>query len=186
MLRSMVGAVAASIKVRTSPRRWSGRPSQCRPSLPPIVEGLVRAVLPGRIAPPQTSALGEDYATQEASVIYPRLAIALGERRPAAPSARRSAEKATCRQLRKFGSLDHAGRSTSIQSMGPGPGRGTGDQVCFWTSETGRRGLAVKPVTSGYAFGTPGSCLKTTGLRCFRLKVFSTQRMRPCFSREVK
>lgn len=47
--------------------------------LPAVVEGLGRAVLPGRIALPQPVAVDEDYAANRPSVIDARLAVGLRE-----------------------------------------------------------------------------------------------------------
>ena len=49
------------------------------PPLPTVAEGLWRAILPGRIAPPQAIAIDEDYPAQYTPVIDARLAMALGE-----------------------------------------------------------------------------------------------------------
>jgi len=49
------------------------------PPLPPVVEGLGRSVLPGRIAPTQPVAVYEDDAAQHPPIINPGLAEALGK-----------------------------------------------------------------------------------------------------------
>ena len=49
--------------------------------LPSVVERLRRPILLGRITPPQAIAIDEDYATQDAPVIDPRLAMALRKER---------------------------------------------------------------------------------------------------------
>ena len=46
---------------------------------PVVVESFGRTILPRRVAPPQTIAIDEDYATQNSSIINPGLAMALGE-----------------------------------------------------------------------------------------------------------
>ena len=51
------------------------------PALPPVVEGLWRAVFPGSVTPPQAIAVDEDYAAQNATIIDARLAMALGKER---------------------------------------------------------------------------------------------------------
>ena len=49
------------------------------PSLPAIVEGLVRTVSRRGVPPTQIIGVDEDDPAQEAAIINPRLAVALGE-----------------------------------------------------------------------------------------------------------
>jgi hypothetical protein len=57
-----------------------GEDSLVAPSLPSVVKGFRRAILPGGVAPPQAVAIDEDYAAQDTPVIDPRLAMALGKK----------------------------------------------------------------------------------------------------------
>jgi hypothetical protein len=56
-----------------------GEDSLVAPPLPPVVEGLRRAIFFRRIAPPQPIAIDEYYAAQHTPVIDARLTVALGE-----------------------------------------------------------------------------------------------------------
>jgi hypothetical protein len=62
-------------------RHDPGEDALFTPAFPAVVESFGRTILPRRIALPQTIAIDEDYATQDPSIINPRLAMALGEKR---------------------------------------------------------------------------------------------------------
>lgn len=62
-------------------RHNPGEDALVTPAFPAVVECFGRTILPRRIAPPQTIAIDEDYATQNPSVINPGFAMALGEER---------------------------------------------------------------------------------------------------------
>ncbi len=95
-----------------------GEDALLAPSLPAIVERLRRAILLGGIAPPQTIAIDEDYATQDATIIDPRLAMALGEEWLKTSHLRfREPEKVAHRSVSSR-SLNHA---ETARSMGPEP-----------------------------------------------------------------
>ena len=60
-------------------RHDPGEDALFTPAFPAVVESFGRTILPRRVAPPQTIAIDEDYATQNPSIISPGLAMALGE-----------------------------------------------------------------------------------------------------------
>lgn len=101
-----------------------GEDPHVAPSLPSVVKGLGRAILPWRIAPPQPVAIDKDYAAQHTSVIDPRLAMAL-RKEPLQPLHLLvgQPEKVAHHHPRQFGSLNQAGRPASTRSMGPDPSR---------------------------------------------------------------
>lgn len=104
------------------PLHHPGEDPQITPPLPPVIERLGRAILPRRVTPSQPVAIDEDYATQHAPVIDPRLAVALREKRlQPIHLLVRQPEKVAHDHPRKFGSLNHAGRAASSRSMGPDP-----------------------------------------------------------------
>tara|TARA_R100001530_G_scaffold57007_1_gene41518 strand:+ start:1718 stop:2101 length:384 start_codon:yes stop_codon:yes gene_type:complete len=67
--------------------------SHVAPSLPAVVEGLVRTIFVRRITPPQAVAIYKYNAAQHAAVIDARHTMALGEIGPTVPSDFRSASK---------------------------------------------------------------------------------------------
>jgi hypothetical protein len=62
-------------------RHDPGEDALFTPAFQAVVECLGRTILLRRIAPPQTIAIDEYYATQNPSIINPGLAMALGEKR---------------------------------------------------------------------------------------------------------
>ena len=56
-----------------------GKDTLVAPPFPTVVEGLVGAVFPGGVPPPQPIAIDEDYSTQNPTVIDPRFAVGLGK-----------------------------------------------------------------------------------------------------------
>ena len=67
---------------RGQPLHHSGEDPHVTPPLPSAIEGLRRTILTRCITPPQAIATDEDYATQNPSIINPRLAMALRKERP--------------------------------------------------------------------------------------------------------
>ena len=64
---------------RAQPRHDPGEDALFTPAFPAVVECVGQTIRPRRIAPSQTSAIEEDYATQNPSIIDPGLAMALGK-----------------------------------------------------------------------------------------------------------
>jgi len=62
-------------------RHNPGKDALFTPAFPAVLECFGRTILRRRIAPPQTIAIDENYATQNPSIINPGLAMALGEKR---------------------------------------------------------------------------------------------------------
>lgn len=61
------------------PRHDPGEDTPVAPTLPAVVERLVRPVFPWRISPPQAITIDEDNPAQDTPVINPGLAVRLGE-----------------------------------------------------------------------------------------------------------
>ena len=102
-----------------------GEDPHVAPPLPAIAEGPGRAILPRRVTPSQPVAIEEDIAAQHASVVDPRLAMALrDERLQPLHLLFRHPEKVAHHHPRQFGSLNHAGRPASSRLMGPDPSAG--------------------------------------------------------------
>jgi hypothetical protein len=97
-----------------------GEDPHVAPSLPSVVKGLGRAILPWRIAPTQPVAIDKDYAAKHTSVIDPRLAMALRKKR-LQPLHLLVGQPEKVAHPRQFGSLNHPGRAASTQSMDPDP-----------------------------------------------------------------
>jgi hypothetical protein len=95
-----------------------GKDTLVAPPLPSVVERLRRAILPGRITPPQTIAIDEDNPAQHPSVIDAWLAMALGKEGFQTRHLRvRQPEKVAHCSV-SLPSLNHADRASS---MGPDP-----------------------------------------------------------------
>jgi len=62
-------------------KQHPGEDALLAPTLPPAVEGLVRAIRFRRVSPPQPIAIDEDNSTENALVINTRLAVGLWEKR---------------------------------------------------------------------------------------------------------
>ena len=60
-------------------RHDPGEDALFTPAFPAVAESFGRTILPKRVAPPQTIAIDEDYATQNPSINNPGRAMALGE-----------------------------------------------------------------------------------------------------------
>jgi hypothetical protein len=63
-------------------RHNSGKHTQIAPSLPTVIQDLLRAVFTGRVIPPQPIVIDEDYAAENAPVINARFARLSGNRSP--------------------------------------------------------------------------------------------------------
>ena len=92
------------------PSHHPGKDPLIAPPLPPVVEGLRRAILLWRITPPQAVAIDEDNPTQNPPVINPRLAVAFGKKGPQPRHLRfRQPEKVAHRSI-SLRRLNHATR----------------------------------------------------------------------------
>ena len=90
------------------------------PSLPSVVEGLCRTIFSGSIAPAQAIAIYEDNPAQDAQVIDPRLAMALGKERPKPRNLFVcKPEKIAHLAPHILAALNHAGAAVSSGSLGP-------------------------------------------------------------------
>lgn len=104
------------------PLHHPGKDPHVAPPLPAIVEGLVRPILLGRIAPPQAIAVDEYYTAQHTPIIDPRTPMALRKKRfQPLHLLVCQPEKIAHRAPRQRGALNHAGAAASTQSMGPDP-----------------------------------------------------------------
>ena len=88
------------------------------PALPSVVKGLRRAILLGRITPPQAIAIDEDNATQNATIIDARLTMALGKEGLQPRQLRVGQPEKVAKRPVTLRRLNHAARA---RSMGPDP-----------------------------------------------------------------